>query len=89
MTEVDPECSRYVQSRRKLCFDSALISSLCCSESHGQAVKFGILGVSSSSFGVFSSEILHKDVTGKCRNSSSTVSYILMYSWTSGLSTRS
>ena len=45
MTKVDPDCSRYLQSGRKPYFDSNLISSLCCSESHGRAVKFGILGV--------------------------------------------
>ena len=34
----------------------------------------------SSSFPDFSGEILHKNVTGKCKNSSVTVWYILMYS---------
>ena len=86
MTKVDPECGRYPQSGRKPYFDSALVSSLCCSESHGRAVKFGILEFCSSSFGDLSSEILHKNVTGKCRNSSATVWYILMHCWTSGLS---
>ena len=80
MTKFDPECSRYLQSGQKPYFDSALISSFCCSESHDRAVKFGFWEFWSSSFGDFSSEIYIKIVTGKCRNSSATVWYILMHS---------
>ena len=86
ITKVDPECSRYPQSGPKLYFDSALMSSVCCSESHGRAAKFEILGVLQLFFGDLSSEMLHKNVTGKFRNSSTTVWYILMHSWTSRLS---
>ena len=88
MTKVDPECSRYSQSWRTRYFDSVPIPSFYCSENHRRAVKFGIFGVLQLFF-YFSSEILHKNVTGRCRNSSATVWYILMYSWTSGLSLRS
>ena len=60
MTKVDKECSRYPQLGQKPYFDSALISSLCCSESHGRAVRFEIWEFCNSSFGDFGSKILQK-----------------------------
>ena len=85
MTKVDPECSRYLQSgrNRKIPLSYRHFAVLKAMAEQGNLEFWEFC---SSSFGDFSSEILHENVTGKYRNSSATVWYILMYSWTSGFS---